>query len=60
MIRRSLSSASLLRLLILMLCAATLAFVWDMLFFAKPVDMAQGLGASLALAGIYLGATSRK
>ncbi|MDW2778706.1 GGDEF-domain containing protein, partial [Pseudomonas sp. BEA3.1] len=30
MIRRSLSSTSLLRLLILMLCAATLAFLWGL------------------------------
>lgn len=45
---------------LVLLLQPTLAFVWDMLFFAKPVDLAQGLGAALALAGIYLGATSRK
>jgi drug/metabolite transporter (DMT)-like permease len=51
-------SASLAGLLLLL--QPTLAFVWDILFFAKPVDTAQGLGAALALAGIYLGATARK
>jgi drug/metabolite transporter (DMT)-like permease len=45
---------------LVLLLQPTLAFVWDMLFFAKPVDLVQGLGAALALAGIYLGATSRK
>ncbi len=45
---------------LVLLLQPTLAFVWDILFFDKPLDMVQGLGASLALGGIYLGATSRK
>ncbi|AHZ77512.1 MULTISPECIES: putative bifunctional diguanylate cyclase/phosphodiesterase [Pseudomonas] len=48
MIRRSLSSASLLRLLILMLCAATLAFVWGLHVSQKVAARQDTLSAKAA------------
>lgn len=37
-----------------------LAYVWDVLFFAKPLLAAEGAGAVLALAGIALGAVEER
>ncbi len=48
MIRRSLSSASLLRLLILMLCAATLAFLWGLHITQKASARQDALSAKAA------------
>ncbi|ATP44964.1 GGDEF-domain containing protein [Pseudomonas putida] len=48
MIRRSLSSASLLRLLILMLCAATLAFLWGLHFSQKAAARQDAVSAKAA------------
>ncbi|BDM22964.1 EAL domain-containing protein [Pseudomonas sp. LRP2-20] len=48
MIRRSLSSASLLRLLILMLCAATLTFLWGLHFSQKAAARQAALAAKAA------------
>lgn len=48
MIRRSLSSASLLRLLILMLCAATLAFLWGLHITQKAAARQDALSAKAA------------
>ncbi|WP_238066349.1 putative bifunctional diguanylate cyclase/phosphodiesterase [Pseudomonas shirazica] len=48
MIRRSLSSASLLRLLILMLCAATLAFLWGLHVSQKAAARHDALSAKAA------------
>ncbi|NQD57687.1 EAL domain-containing protein [Pseudomonas sp. CM25] len=48
MIRRSLSSASLLRLLILMLCAATLAFLWGLHVTQKAAARQDALSAKAA------------
>ena len=48
MIRRSLSSASLLRLLILMLCAATLAFPWGLPFSQKAAARQDAVSAKAA------------
>lgn len=48
MIRRSLSSAGLLRLLILMLCAATLAFLWGLHFSQKAASRQNALSAKAA------------
>ncbi|MFJ4352757.1 putative bifunctional diguanylate cyclase/phosphodiesterase [Pseudomonas sp. NPDC089428] len=48
MIRRSLSSASLLRLLILMLCAATLTFLWGLHFSQKSAARQAALAAKAA------------
>lgn len=45
MIRRSLSSTSLLRLLILMLCAATLAFLWGLHVTQKAAARQNALSA---------------
>jgi drug/metabolite transporter (DMT)-like permease len=42
---------------LVLLLQPTLAFVWDILFFARPTDWLGGLGAVLALGAIYLGAT---
>jgi len=47
-IRRSLSSASLLRLLILMLCAATLAFLWGLHITQKAAARQDALSAKAA------------
>ncbi|MFK0268690.1 putative bifunctional diguanylate cyclase/phosphodiesterase [Pseudomonas asiatica] len=48
MIRRSLSSASLLRLLILMLCAVTLAFLWGLHVSQKAAARQDALSAKAA------------
>ncbi|MDZ3991812.1 EAL domain-containing protein [Pseudomonas sp. Teo4] len=48
MIRRFLSSAGLLRLLILMLCAATLAFLWGLHFSQKAASRDNALSAKAA------------
>ncbi|MGJ7550844.1 putative bifunctional diguanylate cyclase/phosphodiesterase [Pseudomonas alloputida] len=48
MIRRSLSSASLLRLLILMLCAATLTFLWGLHVTQKAASRQDALAAKAA------------
>lgn len=40
---------------LLLLLQPTLAFVWDILFFARPTDAADVTGAVLALGAIYLG-----
>ncbi|WP_409269307.1 putative bifunctional diguanylate cyclase/phosphodiesterase [Pseudomonas sp. KCJK9044] len=48
MIRRSLSSAGLLRLLILMLCAATLAFLWGLHVSQKAASRQDALSAKAA------------
>lgn len=37
-----------------------LSYVWDVVFFAKPLGMAEVTGAALALIGIYLGLVSGK
>ena len=48
MIRRSLSSTGLLRLLILMLCAATLTFLWGLHFSQKAAARQDALSAKAA------------
>jgi drug/metabolite transporter (DMT)-like permease len=37
-----------------------LAYVWDVLFFAKPLLPGEAAGAVLALAGIALGAAEER
>ena len=44
---------------LVLLLQPTLAFFWDVLFFARPIDVVEIIGLVLALGGIYLG-TSRK
>jgi drug/metabolite transporter (DMT)-like permease len=45
---------------LLILLQPSLAFVWDMLFFQRPTSIMDGLGALMAFAAIYLGATRQK
>ena len=40
---------------IALLLQPTLSFVWDVLFFARPMSATELLGAAIALAAIYLG-----
>jgi drug/metabolite transporter (DMT)-like permease len=44
---------------LILLLQPALAFVWDVLFFARPTVLLEVLGALLTLYAIYLGATSR-
>ncbi len=41
-----------------LLLQPTLSFLWDILFFARPISGAEMAGAAIALAAIYLGARS--
>ena len=43
---------------IALLLQPTLSFVWDVLFFARPMSMTELLGAAIALLAIYLGSRS--
>lgn len=45
---------------LILLLQPTLAFLWDILFFARPTVPMEILGALLALLGIYLGTVSRR
>jgi drug/metabolite transporter (DMT)-like permease len=45
---------------LIILLQPSLAFIWDILFFARPTGLAEMLGACLALAAIYLGVTRQK
>ena len=45
---------------LVLLTQPTFAYVWDVLFFAKPVGMTEAGGAGLALLAIYLGSRSRR
>lgn len=38
-----------------LLLQPTLAFIWDIVFFARPTGMVEGIGAVLTLAAIYMG-----
>lgn len=42
-----------------LLLQPTLSFVWDILFFGKPVNPVEISGVALALAGIYIGSRTR-
>ncbi len=44
---------------IALLLQPTLSFVWDVLFFARPMSVRELLGAAIALFAIYLGSRSR-
>ena len=37
----------------------TLAFIWDILFFARPTTLSQGIGAVFTVSAIYLGTMRR-
>ncbi len=45
---------------LLLLLQPCLAFIWDMLLFARPTGVADLAGAALTLGAIYLGSTSRR
>lgn len=40
---------------LLLLLQPTLAFLWDVLFFSRPFGVQEAVGATLAIAAIYLG-----
>lgn len=44
---------------LVLLIEPTLAYVWDVTFFAKPIGATEAAGAVIALAAIYLGSRSR-
>ena len=44
----------------ILLLQPALAFVWDVLFFQRPTDVANWIGVALALMAIYVGATMRR
>lgn len=43
-----------------LLLQPALAFMWDILFFARPTSTIEYAGAAIVLAGIYLGSSGRK
>lgn len=43
-----------------LLLQPTLSFIWDALFFGRPLQLLQIVGAALALAAIYLGGGRRR
>ena len=44
---------------LILLLQPTCAFIWDILFFARPTGAVEGLGAAITLGAIYLGLTRR-
>jgi drug/metabolite transporter (DMT)-like permease len=44
---------------LVLLLQPVLSFMWDILFFARPTTLWDGLGAALALFGIYLGTSGK-
>ncbi len=45
---------------LVLLLQPSLAFVWDVLIFARPFSPREAIGAALALAAIYLGSRARR
>ena len=45
---------------LVLLMEPTLAYIWDILIFARPTTLLQAFGAILAIAAIYLGSRSSK
>jgi drug/metabolite transporter (DMT)-like permease len=45
---------------LILLLQPTLAFIWDVLFFARPTDMLNWSGVLLTLTAIYMGLTSKR
>ena len=45
---------------LILLLQPALAFLWDVLIFARPTSLMQWVGVGVVLAAIYLGATSTK
>ncbi len=44
---------------LILLLQPTCAFIWDLLFFARPTGPVEGLGAALTLGAIYMGLAGR-
>lgn len=44
---------------LLLLLQPSFAFIWDMLFFSRPVDWVSGTGVVITLSAIYLGTMSQ-
>lgn len=59
LISSSLAQLAASRVGLVLLIQPTFAYVWDVLFFDRVVGLAEGVGAVLALSGIYLGSRSR-
>ncbi len=45
---------------LILLLQPTLALAWDVIFFARPTDVIDAVGALVTLAAIYLGSTRRR
>ncbi|MFP4035807.1 MAG: DMT family transporter [Desulfovermiculus sp.] len=45
---------------LIILLQPSLAFIWDILFFARPTGIVEVIGAGIALTAIYLGLTRQK
>jgi len=59
LISRGLRTVEASRAGLLLLLQPALTFVWDVLFFARPTTLLEGLGAALAIGAIYMGSTRR-
>lgn len=59
LISSSLAQLAASRVGLVLLIQPTFAYIWDVLFFDRVVGLAEGVGAVLALTGIYLGSRSR-
>lgn len=59
-ISRALVKVEVSRAGLILLLQPTLAFVWDVLFFARPTTARDVSGALIALAAIYLGGTRKR
>lgn len=59
LISRALEQVPASRVGLVLLLQPTLAFVWDVWFFDRGISASEALGAVIALAAIYLGATAR-
>jgi drug/metabolite transporter (DMT)-like permease len=59
-ISRALAKVEASRAGLILLLQPALAFVWDIIFFARPTDIMDVVGATLALFAIYLGGTRKR
>ncbi|MBT8421495.1 MAG: DMT family transporter [Gammaproteobacteria bacterium] len=59
LISSSLAQLAASRIGLVLLIQPTFAYIWDVLFFSRVVGMTEGVGAVLALLGIYLGSRSK-
>lgn len=59
-ISRGLATLEASRAGLILILQPTLAFVWDIVFFARPTDIFDAIGACMTLLAIYLGAVSGK